>query len=565
MKKFFLPVLLTLSIFGLSHIDSVKAAVPWIKFSYFKNWGGLNDNLSTLEISDNEATAIQNVIFDNGGALVKRYGYQNITGATSPPFKLGANVTGVPGIAYYQKTDGNKYLFAVGNNAGQAQGYSKTIDASGGVPTGAWTSQGTGNLPASFTNNQLVTFSQAENTLVMTVAGSSSNTTYPSAWQATGNVYLFTGDADCPKAKYNAYHKNILFVAGDPSRPSRVSFSDLTAGITTWVATDFFDLDTNNGQFITGLVSAFGNLYIFENNSIWQLSGTNRDDFSLQKMVDNVGTLSQQSIAIVNNNIFFITSQNDIAVYDGNFSVKFISSKIRNTIGQNNFNRAPQALGLAYSSYRYKDLDYYAAESTLGSSTNNQVLLFDTYREAWTKLAAINPNSWAVIPNSTGINEMVFGDYNGLVYQYPSIGSYSDVSNTCNGSNVCTVTSPAIYSFYQTKWFRYPDVALGDKYMRLLKTYVINSSSTSSTLQTEVKTDYAVSGNIYTFNYTPSGSLWEVSKWDEALWAGGGLNIDREEVNLGTQMFQILYSNSTADQDMSILGFETFIEPTDRI
>lgn len=565
MKKIFSYVLLALLLVGIFNIPAVKAAVSWTKASYFKNWGGLNDNLSQLEISDNEATAIQNVIFDNGGALVKRYGFTNITGTTTPAFKLGANVTGVPGIAYYQKADGSRYLFAVGNNSAQATGYSKTIDASGGVPTGAWTSQGTGNLPGSFTNNQLVTFSVAENTLVMTVSGSSSNTTYPAAWQATGNVYTFTTDADCPKAKYNVYHKNILFVAGDPSRPSRVSFSDLTNGITTWVATDFFDLDTNNGQYITGFLSAFGNLYIFENNSIWMLSGTNRDDFSLQKMVDNVGTLSQQSIAVVNNNIFFITSQNDVAVYDGNFSIKFISSKIRNTIGQNNFNRAQQALGLAFSSYRYKDLDYYAAESTIGSAFNNQVLLFDTYREAWTKLSAINPNSWAVIPNSTGINTMVFGDYSGLVYSYPNLNSYSDVSNTCNGSNVCTTTSPSIYSFYQTKWFRYPDVALGDKYMKLLKTYVINSSSNSSTLLTEVKTDYASSGNIYTFNYSPSGALWGVSKWDEVQWAGGGLNIDREEVNLGTQMFQILYSNNVADQDMSILGFETFVESTDRI
>lgn len=565
MKKILLSIFLVLVIFGLSHIDSVKAAVPWTKFSYFKNYGGLNDNLSTLEVADNEATDIQNVIFDNGGALIKRYGFANIAGSSTPTFKLGSNVTGVPGIAYFKNSSGNIYLFAVGNNNGQATGYSKQIDASGVVPTGAWLFQGIGKLPGSYTNNELVTFSAAENTLVMTVAGDSSNTAIPSGWQATGPVYQFTADADCPKAKYNAYHKNILFLAGDPTRPYRVSFSDLTLGITNWIATDFFDLDTNNGQFITGLVSAFGNLYIFENNSIWQLSGTNRDDFSLQKMVDNVGTLSQQSIAIVNNTIFFITSQNDVAIYDGNFSVKFISSKIRNTIGQNNFNRAAQALGLAFSSYRYKDLDYYASESTIGSSSNNQVLLFDTYREAWTKLANMNTNSWAVIPSSAGINTLVFGDYSGLVYYYPNISTYSDVANSCTGSNVCTTTSPGIYSFYQTKWFRYPEVSLGDKYMRLLKTYFINSSSLASSIQIEVKTDYAASGNLYTFNYMPSGALWGVSKWSEDTWGGGGLNVDREEVNLGTQMFQIKYSNSTASQDMSILGFETFVEPTDRI
>lgn len=557
--------LFVLSQINQTSVAKVYAAPPWIKHSYFKNWGGLNDNLSTLEVADNEATDIQNVLFDNGGALIKRYGYQNLVGNRTATYKLGANVTGVPGIAFYQKTSGSKYIFAVGNSSAQATGYSKTIDASGGIPGGAWSSQGTGNLPASYTNDQLVKFSVAENILVMTVNGSAANTTYPAAWEATGNVYQFTTDTDCPKAKYNEYHKNILFVGGDPNNPSRISFSDLTGGIKVWVATDFFDLDKNNGQYITGLVSAFGNLYIFENNSIWMLSGSNRDDFSLQKMVDNVGTLSQQSISIVNNNIFFITSQNDIAVYDGAFGVRFLSSKIRNTIGQNNFNRAPQSLGLAYSSYRYKDLDYYASESTVGSSVNNQVLLFDTYREAWTKIQNFSPNSWTVIPNSLGVNELVFGDYNGLIYFYPSIGTYNDVSNSCSGASPCTTTSPAIYSFYQTKWFQFTNDALGDKYLKLLKTYISNSSTFSSTLMTEIKNDYIASGNVYVFNYNPSGALWGVSLWGDATWGGGGLTIDRNEPNLGTQMFQIRYSNNGSDQDMTILGFEQFIEPTDRI
>ncbi len=563
MKKILSSLLVVFSLFVLSH--TTYAAVPWFKHSYFLNDGGLNDNLSTLEVADDEATEIQNVLFDNGGALIKRYGYQNIIGGNNPTYKLGANVTGVPGIAYYPKVNGTNYIFAIGNNNGQAQGYSKTIDASGNVPSGAWSSQGTANLPASYTNDQLVKFSVAENILVMTLAGSSANTTYPVAWEATGNVYQFTTDADCPKAKYNEYHKNILFVAGDPASPSRVSFSDLTGGIKVWIATDFFDLDKNNGQKITGLISAFGNLYVFENNSIWMLSGTNRDDFSLQKMVDNVGTLSQQSISVVNNSIIFITSQNDIAVYDGAFGIKFLSSKIRNTIGHNNFNRAGQALGIGFSSYRYKDLDYYAAESTVGSSVNNQVLLFDTYRSAWTKIQNIGPNSWTVMPNSGGVNQLVFGDYSGLIYFYPNIGNYNDVSNSCSGANPCTTTSPAIYSFYQTKWFQYTEDSLGDKYLRLLKTYISNSSTFSSTLMTEIKNDYISSGNIYVFNYSPSGALWGVSQWGDALWGGGGLTIDRNEPGLGTQMFQVRYSNSGVDQDMTILGYQLFIEPTDRI
>ena len=559
MKK----LLLTLfSIIALCHTS--YAAPAWSKMSYFQNWGGLNDNISPTEIADGEATDIQNVIFDNGGSLRKRYGFHNIT-YPAANYALDSNVTGVPGVYLFQKSNGNKYLIAVGNSGGQATMYYKQLDASGNVPAGAWTSQGTTNLPSSFTNDQYVTFSTANDTLVMTVAGTSSNLTYPSAWQATGNIYNFTTNANCPKAKYNVFHKNMLFLAGDTSNPSRISFSDLTNGITYFYATDFFDLDKNNGQYITGMVSIFGNLYIFENNSIWMLSGSTRDDFSLQKMVDNIGAAGQQSIQVVNNTIYFITPQNDIAEYDGNFSVKFLSSKIRNNISSNNFTRAPQSLGLAFSSYRYKDLDYYAAESTVGINTNNNVLLFDTYRQAWTKLTGINPNSWCVIPNQSGVDEMVFGGYDGAVYFYPNIGTYADVSNTCSGGNSCTTTSTAIYSFYQSKWFRYSDLALGDKYLKLIKTYILNSSSNSCTLQMTVNTDYQSSGSIYVFNYSPSGSTWNVSIWGTATWGGGGLNIFRQEINQGKQMFQVRYSNNVINQDMTILGWDDFVESTDQV
>lgn len=764
-----------LSTVGLSFLLTTQAisSVPWQKYSYFSNSGGLNDNVSTLQVADGEATDIQNIVFDTGGTLNKRYGFTNIT-APGGAFKVDTNATGVTGLYFYKKSNGNKFLVAIANVSGTAKIYEKQYDASGNVPSGAWTSIDAGIFPASYTNDNLPSFSVAQDQLVITIPASSQN--HPFTWTGSGNVSTLTADVNVPNATINVFHKNILFLAGDSANPSRVTFSDLTNGITKYVATDFFDLDKNNGQKITGMISAFGNLYIFEDNSIWLLSGTSRDDFSLQKMVDNVGTLSHQSISIVNNEIVFVTKQNDIAVYDGNFSVKFISSKIRNTIGGNNFNRAQQALGIGFSSYRYKDLDYYAAETIVGSSTNNQVLLFDTFRQAWTKLISMNPDSWCIAESNTGQNVLVWGDYNGYVYYYPNIGTFSDVTNTIttpfpidanvitllhlnnnvtdyentpktftnnnvtfssasfpfsgggfsgvfNGTNanitaldsedwdfsnfaidfwvkftsltgtqdlfsqyvdnnnfidiykftdnkiyiqgkntgvnfvninttaasfsdtnfhhveisvsgsttyifidgvsqtlntvvafsapteiasgisigafnsgawlnatlseyrisnvtrdivnftpptspygqsMTVTTSPAIYSFYQTKWFRYSDISLGDKYLRLIKTYVLNNNSTSI-LQTEIKTDYATNGSIYNFTFQPSGALWGVGIWGQDKWGGGGLNIDREEPNLGTQMFQLKYSNNTAGQSMTILGWDLFIEPTDRI
>lgn len=559
-------VLLTVGILAFSILTTnAHANLPFKKYSYFSNYGGLNDSLASTAISDNEATSIQNIVFDTAGAITKRYGYKNITG-DNQAFQVGNGNYAVTGLAYYSNvTTGNvysNYLVAIVNVAGQATGFQKKLDSSNNIPSGTWTNIGSTGLPSNYNDNYQPVFTTASNQLVISIPSATGYQPY--AWQATGNIYKLSQDPNLPISTLNAYFNNILFLAGNTSSPWRITFSDLTNGIGAYVATDFFDLDKNNGHYITDLFPAFGNLYIFEDNSIWMLSGSSRDTFALQKMIDNVGTLSPHSVQLVNNKIYFITKQNDIAIYDGTFTVQYLSSKIRNTIGANNFNRASEALGLGFSSYKYKDLDYYVAESTLGNNSNNQVLLFDTDRTAWTKFSNFTPNAWTIIPSSTGQDIMVWGDYNGFLYYYPNTGNYNDVTNSGIASSV-TVTSPSIYSYYQTKWFTYPDASLGDKYIRVLKTYIQNSNL-SSTLTTNVNYDFVSPGVTFNYNFTPSGSLWGTALWGSAIWESSqSLNIDREEPNVGKQMFQIIYSNNKVSQDMTVLGYEVFVEPTSQL
>lgn len=552
-------VLLTAVIAVFSSLNIAYAYVPFKKHSYFQNSCGLNDSLSATAIQDCEATSIQNVVFDTAGAISKRYGFQNIGPTTGSIFQIGGGSNAVTGLAYYVNSSTSaKYLVAIANVGGQATGYQKNLDSSNNIPYGPWTSIGSSGLPSNYTNDQQPVFSVASNQLVMTFP--SSTGTKPLAWQATANIYQLSGNPNLPNASMNAYFNNILFLAGDLANPYRVTFSDLTNGIGTYLATDFFDLDKSNGHYITALIPAFGNLYIFEDNSIWMLTGSSRDTFAVQKMIDNVGTLSAHSVFVVNNEIYFITKQNDVAIYDGTFNVKYLSSKIRNTIGANNFNRAAQALGIGFSSYKYKDLDYYVAESTSGNASNNQVLLFDTDRTAWTKFANFTPDSWTVIPSSTGQELLVWGDYTGHVYYYPNISKYNDVIDTGT-----TATTTAIYSYYQTKWFTYPEDSLGDKYLRIIKNYIQNSNI-ASTLTTNVNFDYTSPGVTFNYVFNPMGSLWGTAIWGTSTWiATQSLNIDREEPNVGKQMFQLMYSNNNLSQDMTVLGFESYVEPTTQL
>jgi hypothetical protein len=552
-----------IAVFSLLLNNIAYADLVFKKYSLFNNSGGLNDSLSTTTIADGESTDLQNIVFDVQGAISKRFGYQNVgVTTTNSVYQMGGGNDAVTALTYYvDQTTGNKYIVAIANVSGQATGFEKQLDSSNNIPKTPWVNIGSVGLPA-ITDDQQPTLTDANNILVITFQNSSG--VKPLAWvPASGNIYSFSSDPNEPNATISDYYDNILFLAGDPANPARVTFSDLTNGITHFVATDFFDIDKLNGHHITALIPAFGNNYIFEDNSIWMLSGSSRDSFVVQKMVDNVGTLSPHSVSVVNNNIFFITSQNDIAIYDGTFSVKFISSKIRNTIGANNFNRAPQALGIGFSSYKYKDLDYYVAETVNGVSQNNQILMFDTNRESWTRFINFKPDSWTIVPSNTGQDKLVFGDYNGVVYSYPNINIYDDPLNTCT-NGTCTIATSSIYSYYQTKWFTFSDSSLGYKRFRVLKTYIQNSSL-KSTLSTQLNYDYNI-GSTVNFTFNPSGALWGSGIWGSSLWGGTSvLSIDREEPNLGQEMFQLKYSNNNIDEDMTILGWDMYIEPTSQL
>ena len=529
---------------------SVYAQVPYVKKSFFKNFGGLNDQLSATEIEDNEASDIQNVVFDTGGVIKKRNGFLTIP--TSPLVKvISGNVTAITGLKFYEQNDGSKHIVVVANVGGKPYVVKKTY-VNDDIPQGLWEDIHNNSIApqSGYTDNDLVSFAVAEDLVILALDNTTQ--TKPFKWSGTGGLANLTSDGDCPSSTIVLYHKNHLFLAGDDSNPSRVSFSALD-DIATYVATDFFDVQTADGSKVRGLVSAFNSLYIFKDESIWRLSGFERDTFVLQKMVSGIGTSSHQSIAVIDDAIFFTTTQGDIAAYNGGYSVVFVSKKIRETVDGLNFSRANKSLGLAFSTYRYNDFDYYTSVSNGSSATHNRVLLFDLAFESWTKFVGMNINAWDVADDNDGKKAILFGDYAGYVHQYPSTKFYDG-----------DVDESAIDAFYQTKWFRFDDLALGDKYLRIVKSQVLSETSLDTFLTLDVRSDFQVSGNSFSIPISSSGSLWGAFTWGEDSWAGQSLIVDRRETNKGTDMFQLHYSNNKISESFSLFGFQLYLEPTDR-
>ena len=501
--------------------------IPWDRYDFFSNAGGLNDTASPIVIGDNEASDLQNVVFTASGSFETRDGTDNINTST-----IGAS-TSCTGLTFYKTVAGTRYLVEVHSD----DKIRKMDYAVGGAPDGTWDDI-TGALSFAVGQDNLASFTVGEDTLIIE---DGLGTTAPYKWTGTGNASALGGSP--PNAKVVAYHKRMAFAAGNSSALSTLYFSDIgnIENCTTGLSGNV-NIETNDGSVIRALVPGFDALYIFKDSSIWRLSGDDKDTFVLQRMVSDLGTLSPKTVALIGNEIFFQSDQGDIYIYDGSIGVRLISSKVEDTIESANFDRFQYANAVVF------DSDFYIAYSTAGSSTHDRLLVFDTFNLAWTKFKGINANALAVADDGTGKDMLIFGDYTGFVYNYPE-------GTSDNGT--------AIDAYYVTKQYSLPE-SKPLKDWKLLKVFADQKGTYNLTVET--RTDFETTGKENSVSLAGSASaLYGTAVYGTARYGGQDLVIGRIEPNEEGNFFQIKYSNSTVDQPFEIKGFQIFVDSQDRI
>jgi len=499
------------------------AEIRWLKQDFFNNVGGLNDSFSPIAIEDNEAADLQNVVFTTSGNWKTREGFAKLNSST-----LGASVV-TTGLKYYAQADGDKFLVGVFDDD-----KIRKMDYSGSGPDGTWDDI-TGALIFSAGQNNLATFAVGEDELLIEDGIS---TTAPYKWTGTGNAAALGGSP--PSATLVAFHKNMAFAAGSSTARSTLYFSDV-GDIDNWTTglSGNVSIETNDGSIIRAIVPGFDALYIFKDNSIWRLTGDDKDTFQLQRMISNYGVTSPNAVSLSGNDFILTTSQGDVYLYDGAVNLKLISTKVEGTLDSASSSR------FQYCSSVVFDKDYYLSFSNTGSSTHDRILLFDTFHLAWTKFVGITANAMAVADNGTGEEMIVFGDYSGFVYKYPS---GTDDAGTSISTN------------YTTKYFRFPE-ASPTKDWKLLRVFANQKGNYNLTVET--RKDFEGTGTIETINLAGDSSLWGTAIYGTDFYGDQNLITGRIEVNKEGDFFQIEFSNTT--QAIEVKGFQIFIENSDRI
>lgn len=520
MKKLIVFLLATFLFVSTAEAALKKAQ----KFEYFNNTGGLNDKLSPISIKDSEASALQNVNFTLGGAIMKRKGY-----SSDNHVYLNGPVTG---LYQYTQKDGTEYLVAT---AGQKIYKMDSLD-------GAFDDI-TSTLTIATGSTALFDFTIANNNLVAT-----NQTNQVIKWTGSGNGSDLTA---APQGQWVEFHQNIVFMANTITdtagasdvQPSRLYFSNVLDE-TTWTSTDYIDVGADDGSEITGLAVLLDTLYIFKENAIFRLSGTNRDDFVLSRMVNGVGCISGRSIQVINNRIIF-QARDGIYVYDGGINVKKISARIEDTLDDLDATKNEFSV-----SANFKKLNqYWLSATTSGVTAPDLILVYDYYHDAWTKYTGIEANAMTTLVDTNDVEQLYTGD-----------ATTENVFKQNDGDNDDGV---AIDAFYTTKWFRFPEIMESDKVVRLLRVFAKADGNWDLTVDSFQ--DFASATDSDTITLTGGGSLYGTGLYGTATYAGDEIIIGRIHLSLRESFFKWSFKNSNADEPFTVYGFVTYVEPQQRI
>lgn len=567
--------------------------------------GGLNSAGGNLSLQDNESSGLQNVDFNFLGSVLKRNGYTalNTSALSGSPASDGlhwyeSNQSGTltyyliavaGGKVYYMTgfdgtwhditgsttiTSGNFCSFEnffnlmYGTNGADAPfqvsgNNNSTIIAALQANAYTFTVTGITNNPAvgdTYTNNAVTftvkyistsgTAGALAGTIVATGAGSpsTSGTLVRSAGSGDANITFtqFAIDVNITKAKYVRAYNNYLFLAnvsvGSSTYPTRIYWSNLQDP-TIWLTTSFIEVGMNDGQSITGIKVLGDNLIVFKTRSIYVVSFTGDPDvpFILSgggKSNSDVGCIAPFSIQEVTNGLVFL-SFDGLYYFDGSNSNK-MSDRINPTILGLNSTKLINARSMVqHNKHRYL---FSIASSS--SSTNDTVITWDWYLNAFSVYAGINAASMCATFASGFQENIYFGDYAGFYYKMDTgVDDYP--------LNVKT----AINAYYYTNWKPFSNIMDEKAIPNVVIYYQLNNA----VLTFGYSYDF-VDTDTYSQTLSTAGTsdVYGTAVYGTAVYGGTGGGQQRLDLDGRGRVVRFKFANANVSETFRIDGLGEF-------
>lgn len=363
-------------------------------------------------MSEESSPDTLNTVFDIVQSCQTRKGYTKLLTTSLTNFIGGM-------YPFYQSNGTKQLIYASGN---QLYKY----DNAGG-------STALTGTPATFTSNQQWSFDEL---LDNVYAG---NGTDPLIVY-NGTSYSIANAGITPQ--YVKIHKNRTYCANKNS--STLYFSD--AGVpNSFPANNFIQINTNDGQNITGISEILDNLIIFKDESVWILTGeplgagntTTIGNLQLRQANSPVGCSAFRTIQKVQQTLFFMHHSGLYALQ--NYSVQLISPYLQATF-QNGMN--PGFIGLSWGLYNSLENKYLVGYPSSTATTPDSVICYDVKSSQYSLWDHI-PGGCAVNYKFSGLLETIcVGDpIKGNIYEL--FKGYADIygdNGTATGGSSTTLT-----------------------------------------------------------------------------------------------------------------------------
>jgi hypothetical protein len=223
-----------------------------------------------------------------------------------------------------------------------------------------------------------------------------------------------------PKGRLHIVHKNRLWIANNPTYPSRIYYSKEGSHDLFETALDYFDIRQNDGDEITFTETLLGTLTVGKTNSIQKIFTDGDDsyqDWSISDPFSNIGCDAMYSAVNTPLGIMYLSkAKSGIYTFNGQASVlkselatpvinDILPSNLSNVAGEYNNN-------MYFMSY---------ASSAVSGSTNNRVLIYDMLSDAYT-IDILNINSFCSFTGGSDGGILYSGaSDSGKIYQFSNV------------------------------------------------------------------------------------------------------------------------------------------------
>ena len=381
-----------------------------------------------------------------------------------------------------------------------------------------------------------------------------------SAPEQTGDLARATGSGDATisyseatanvnieSAKYVCAFNNFLFFGNvfvnSVNYPTRSYWSNIRNAY-AFAGDQWVEVGLNDGQEISRLRVLSDRLVVYKDRSIYNIYYTGDSDIPFimpggGKSTSNVGCIAPWSVQEVENGHLFL-APDGLYYYDGAGSTK-LTYRIAKTL--DGFNTDYFA-GCVSTTYKKKNM-YFLAMPSSSSTTNDTIIVWDYFNNAFSLYKGMAPCSMATFFES-GINEKpYFADYGGYTYEMDVVGNDNPLG-----------VETAVDSYYYTNWKHYDDIC---DQKGIPNAYIYYQSS-NSVLTFAYSYDFEqIDQYTMTMNLAPGTSVYGTAVYGTGVYSGYGGAVQRKDLTSRGRVVRFKFANNALDETFQIDGFGSLV------